>query len=236
MFDMLKKLLFKCFKNKNIARCINPVVLKLHNAFYDLSGILAISINDGVHPKHRILRYKEWFVDHVESNFVVLDVGSNTGAMPSLLAQKAQYVYGIEIDPKHSEVARKRYSNLNLEFLTGDATTYNYENCQPINCITLSNVLEHIEDRVNFLKRLQHGVVWNGATPRLFLIRVPTLERDWLSVYKKELGLEYRLDRTHKIEHTQQQLLEELAAAGLNVVSFETRFGECYVVAVAGNV
>ena len=204
--------------------------MRLHGFLYDLCGILAVSVNGGIHPKHRILQYKEWFFDKISPGSIVLDVGSNTGAMAALLAEKASYVYGIEIDATLSKVAQKRYPKPNIKFLTGDATSYNYEDCRPINAVTLSNVFEHIEDRVNFLKRLQFGVAWNVATPRLFLIRVPAIERDWLSVYKKEVGVEYRLDRTHTIEHTRLQLLEELTAAGLRIESLETRFGEYYVV------
>ena len=176
------------------------------------------------------MRYKEWFLDLVDENSVVLDVGSNTGMMAALLAKKAKYVYGIEINRKHSEAAQNNYVATNLQFLTGDATSYEYKSCQPISCVTLSNVLEHIDDRVRFLKKLQEVLVWCDLTPKVFLIRVPTIERDWISVYKKELGVEYRLDRTHSIEHTKQQLLSELEDAGLSVINFETRFGEYYVV------
>lgn len=206
------------------------LAMRLHGHLYDLCGILAVSVNDGVHPKHRILRYKEWFLDGIEADWVVLDVGSNTGAMPALLAGKARHVYGIEINEKLSEKARRKYQIANVDFLTGDATTYSYEGCLPIDCITLSNVLEHIENRVEFLKRLRHGITWRNPTRRLFLIRVPAIERDWLSVHKQELGVEYRLDRTHEIEHTRQQLMDELASAGLTVDAFDTRFGEYYAV------
>lgn len=206
------------------------VMMRLHGYLYDLCGILAVSVNGGTHPKHRILRYKEWFLDRIEINDVVLDVGSNTGSMPILMAEKARYVYGIEIDPALAKKAQERCQKQNIEILTGDATVYDYKVCQPINCVTLSNVLEHIENRVSFIKRLRTVVIWNESTPRKFLIRVPTIERDWLSVYKQEFGIEYRLDRTHTVEHTRQQLFEELTEAGLRIESFETRFGEYYVV------
>jgi hypothetical protein len=96
--------------------------------------------------------------------------------------------------------------------------------------VTLSNVLEHIENRVDFLRRIVSVVVWSNPASKKFLIRVPALDRDWLSVFKKEVGVEYRLDRTHAVEHTQQQLVEELAEAGLHIESTETRFGEYYLV------
>lgn len=226
----MKSLILTVLMQRRIAPWALRASMILHGYLYDLCGILAVSVNRGVHPKHRILRYKEWFLGKIDTNSVVLDVGSNTGSMPLLMAEKARYVYGIEIDPDLSTIARKKCPRPNVEFLTGDAITYSYNKCQPINCVTLSNVLEHIEDRVSFLKRLQQVVAWDGSTSRLFLIRVPAIERDWLSVYKQEVGVEYRLDRTHKVEHTRQQLQSELSAAGLQIKSFETRFGEYYVV------
>lgn len=225
----MKAIFFKILKLKPVAYKLLPYVLKAHNLFYDLASMIAVTVNHGEHPKHSIMLYKEWFLSHVDSSSIVLDVGSNTGAMSSLMAKKAKYVYGIEIDAEHASEARARYSMPNLEFVTGDATSYSYKGFKQINCVTLSNVLEHIEDRINFLKNLQREVPWSDNAPRLFLIRVPSIERDWISVYKKLCGVEYRLDSTHKIEHTQQLLHEELLAAGLQIVSFETRFGEYYL-------
>jgi len=206
------------------------VMMRLHGHLYDLCGILAVRVNGGIHPKHRILRYKEWFLDRIESNDVVLDVGSNTGSMPVLMADKCRYVYGIEIDPCLAKKAKEKCQNANIEIFTGDATSYYYKLCEPISCVTLSNVLEHIVNRVDFLKQIQSAVVWSNPSSKKFLIRVPALERDWLAVYKKEFGVEYRLDRTHAVEHTRKQILDEIGDAGLQVESFETRFGEYYIV------
>ena len=216
--------------SSSIAPVVLRIVLKAHNFLYNLSGPLAVVVNGGVHPKHRLLRYKEWFVEHVEPDFVVLDVGSNTGAMAALLAGKAKQVYAIEIDKRLSDIARQTNAACNIEFFAGDATTFDYSRCAALDCVTLSNVLEHIENRVDFLKMLRGRLPWRNPDSCMFLIRVPTIEREWLSAYKKEIGIEYRLDRTHKIEHTKQDFMAELEAAGLQVTEFEVRFGEFYAV------
>ena len=48
--------------------------------------------------------------------------------------------------------------------------------------VTLSNVLEHIEKRTSFLKKLIDAFEDKDIK---FLIRVPLITRDWLPVYKK---------------------------------------------------
>ena len=226
----MKSVLLRFLMHPLLAPTAMRVIMRLHNNLYHLCGILAVRVNGEIHPKHRILRYKEWFLDRIEQSDVVLDVGSNTGLMSILMSQKCRYVYGIEIDPSLANKAKEICQNTNLEILTGDATEYDFKLCMPITCVTLSNVLEHIENRVDFLKRIISVVVWSESTPKKFLIRLPTIERDWLSVYKKEVGIEYRLDHTHAIEHTRKQLLDELDQAGLQIESFETRFGEYYLV------
>lgn len=41
------------------------------------------------------------------------------------------------------------------------------------------------------------------------------INRDWITLYKKELGVEWRLDPTHCTEYTLESLKEELQKAGL---------------------
>ena len=227
---MIKSLVLRFLMNRRIAPMALCWVMKMHNALYDLCGSLAIVVNGGKHPKHRLLRYQEWFRDHIEPDWGVIDVGSNTGCMAALLAEKARYVYGIEIVTGLVEIARRTHVASNLEFLGGDATDFDYSNCQLIDCVTLSNVLEHISDRSAFVLMLRQRLPWRDPEQCNFLIRVPSIERDWLAPFKKELGVEYRLDRTHEIEYTREAFLEELGAAGLRVESFDVRFGEFYAV------
>jgi len=92
-----------------------------------------------------------------------------------------------------------------------------------VSVIILSNVIEHIEDRVKFLKEIR-------KLAKKFLIRVPMIDRDWLTLYKKELGVEYRLDKTHFTEYTEQSFRDEVKEAGYKIVSLYIRFGEIYAV------
>lgn len=227
---MIKSFVFHIMRKKRVALFLLRLIMRTHNVLYDMAGFFAIAVNGGKHPKHRLLRYQEWFRDHIEAKWVVVDVGSNTGSMAALLADKASYVYGIEIVPKLSEIARQTYVKKNLEFITADATSFDYSKCLPVDCVTLSNVLEHIHDRIAFLNLLRRQLPWRNSDSCTFLIRVPTIEREWLAVYKKEIGVEYRLDRTHEIEHTRLQFCTELLNAGLQIESLDIRFGEFYAI------
>ena len=85
----------------------------------------------------------------------------------------------------------------------------------------MSNVLEHIDKRIDFLKDIKR-------IGKIFLIRVPLINRDWKVILKKNMGVEYRLDKTHFIEYKTESFKQELSEAGYNIISIEKRFGELY--------
>jgi SAM-dependent methyltransferase len=228
---MIKKILYKIIKNKIISRFLLLTVLKLHSTMYRLVSRLSILQNDGIHPKHRLMKYKEWFLDNIQKEWVVLDVGCNTGMMPEVMSSKSSFVYGIEIEEKYIKEAKAKRQKTNIEFICADATTYDYSPLKGIDCVTLSNVLEHIECRIEFLQKLINQIQWNDR--KRLLIRVPMIDREWITLYKKELGLEYRLDNTHYIEYTYEQLKYELHQAGIDIISYKVKFGEIYTICEA---
>jgi hypothetical protein len=92
----------------------------------------------------------------------------------------------------------------------------------------LSNVLEHIEQRVDLLRALRER---DGAS-RL-LIRVPVLDRDWTVPLRREVGLPHFSDPEHKVEYGSQLLRDELAAAGWEMGEPAFAWGEIWVEALA---
>jgi len=58
------------------------------------------------------------------------------------------------------------------------------------------------------------------------------LDRDWLTVYKKNNGYEYRLDKTHFIEYTLTSLKDELVKSGWEISNYDIRFGEFWGVII----
>lgn len=191
--------------------------LKVHNLVYKVVSFLAIKTNDGIHPKHRILNYHQFFLNNIQQNSVVLDVGCSSGELTFDLSKKAKKVVGIDLNENYIRKAQKNNKAKNIEYILGDVTKYNF--AEQFDFIVLSNVLEHIENRIEFLKKIK-------SQAKNFLIRVPMINRDWITLYKKELGIEYRLDKGHFIEYTLQSLTKELEMAGYKIDNYLIEFGE----------
>ena len=56
------------------------------------------------------------------------------------------------------------------------------------------------------------------------------IDREWTVLYKKEHGIEYRLDSTHFIEYTEITFREEMEKNNLYIKSLDIRFGEIYAI------
>jgi len=227
----MKNIFIYIIKFSIISKILLKPTLMLHGFFYKLSGVAATSVNKGRHPKHEIIKYSRWFNSNIGKNEVVLDIGCNTGTMTEELAHQAKFVYGLEIEGKHIEEAIFLNKQANIKYICADATKFDYTNIDDIDIITLSNVLEHIENRVVFLKMLTRRV----PGVHTLLIRVPMIDRDWITIYKKNLGLDYRLDNTHFIEYTFEQFKSELSECNISIISYHIRYGEIYAVCKAIN-
>ena len=161
----------------------------------------------------------DFFFNNIEENTNILDVGCGIGFLTKLLSKKAKKIIGIDINKESIKFALKKHNNQNIKYIVGDATTYNFN--EYFDCIILSNVLEHIKDRKEFLKKIKN-------LSNVFLIRVPMIDRSWLTLYVKSLGLEYRLDQSHYIEYSFKSFKKEIEDSGLKIISYEIRFGEIW--------
>ncbi len=197
-------------------------ILRLDNDLYQLESQAAIQYEAGVHPKHRLTQYHDFFVQHIGKGERVLDVGCRTGEVAFDIAQKTgAKVLGIDIDRESLEIGREKHRLPNLE--TIEADVYSWKPDRTFDVIVLSNVLEHLEDRSNLLRKLAQS-----TKAKRFLIRVPMFRRDWRVALKKEIGVDWRLDETHFTEFTPETFTEEIKAAGLSIVSMEIRWGEIW--------
>jgi ubiquinone/menaquinone biosynthesis C-methylase UbiE len=186
-------------------------LLDVHQDAYDRVDLAAIRYDDGVHAKHRLTRYHDFFVDRVHAGERVLDIGCGKGELAHDLADRAgATVVGIDVNPWSLAFARERFAHPNVTFVEADALSYVPD--AAFDAVVMSNVLEHIGDRLELLRHLM-----TTAKPGRFLIRVPVLKRDWIVPLRKELGLRYFSEVTHVTEYDRDQLASELGAAGLEV-------------------
>jgi SAM-dependent methyltransferase len=197
-------------------------IFNLDNDMYHQESQAAVRYGGGVHPKHRITHYHDFFVQRIKASERVLDVGCRTGEVAfEIVSKTGAKLTGIDIDLPSLEEGRRRNAHPNLELLKGDI--YAWTPSQQFDVVVMSNVLEHLRDRATLLKSIQQRM---GAAR--FLIRVPLFERDWRAGLKRELGIEWRLDETHETEYTQESFKDEMAQAGLNIRFMEIRWGEIW--------
>lgn len=200
-------------------------LLTLEQELYNLTGKVAIEYGNGLHTKHRHINYAQFFIEHISERDRVLDVGCGQGAVAYRIAEKLNVeVVGIDLSAENLRIARERHAHEKITYVMGDATKE-----LPggrFDVIILSNILEHIEDRSTFLKRL---IEMTGA--RTILLRVPMYERDWRVPLMDELGVDSQLDVTHFTEYHEDELRAELTKAGLKIQELVCRWGEFYVVA-----
>ena len=188
-----------------------------------MASSLSVRVEHGLHPKHRLMNYHAFFVDRVLKADRVLDIGCGNGALAFDVAKKAKEVVAIDLDPRNIEKAKRLFLRENISYRVADATKD--LGGEVFDVILLSNVLEHIEHRVEFLQKIQ------PLAPKI-LLRVPMIDRDWVTLYKKELGVEWRLDPTHFTEYTEETLKNELVGGGWNMSEKIICFGETWAVIV----
>ncbi len=197
------------------------LLFSLDAALYGMQGQWAVEYDGGIHTKHRHMRYHDFFTSRIRPADRVLDIGCGNGAVAYDVAGVARWVVGVDINEDSIRAARQRYQRANLEFRVGDALEALPD--EAFSVVILSNVLEHLPGRPAFLRRVQ-----DTLQPERILIRVPLFERDWRVPLKKELGVEWRLDKTHEIEYTLETFAAEMKAAGLSIEHLEVRWGEIW--------
>jgi ubiquinone/menaquinone biosynthesis C-methylase UbiE len=191
----------------------------------DLHGIIdeaALAYGGGVHVKHRLMRYHDFFVDRIRAGERVLDVGCGYGAVAHSIATRARAdVVGIDLEPANVAAARRMFTDARLSFVEGEAPRDVPSG--RFDVVVASNVLEHISDRAGFLREIQRR-----AQPSRWLIRVPMVDRDWRVPMRQELGLFHFCDPTHAIEYTRQTFDAEMHAAGFAVRDQQVNWGEIW--------
>ncbi len=204
---------------KILEKFLQKFYIKLHSYLYHKISRLGTKIEGGINPKHRLMKYYQYFVDNIDLYSKVLDIGCGIGFVSYKVSEKARSVLGVDINGAILKIARKKYYRNNITYIKADIMYHKFT--EKFDYIILSNVLEHIRDRRKFLEIIKD-------LSSILLIRVPMINRSWLALYKKELGLDYRLDSSHYIEYTLETFTNEIESAGLKILSFSIQYGEIW--------
>lgn len=190
----------------------------------DLGGVIdeiAAAYEGGVHAKHRLTGYPDYFAARVGAGERVLDVGCGSGAVSHAMAVRGAAVVGIDLSEASIEAARRRYRHPGLTFVVGDVTRDLPGDTFDV--VVASNILEHLEHRVEFVRKVQARL-----GPRRWLIRVPMIDRDWRVPLRQELGLYAFSDPGHFVEYTRETFEAEMSAAGLVTAELRINWGEIW--------
>lgn len=142
---------------------------KVRNSYYEVD-LLGASVTDKYNlimqmpPEKsdnagrvdRILQFIEFWQPTTAEVFKVLDIGAGTGVFLSRLMDKVNFnlsCVGIEPDP----IAAKHLIKLE-KFQVFEAMFVGQESLRDFNLITLNKVLEHIDQPIDFLKKISASI------------------------------------------------------------------------------
>ena len=217
----IKKILYFKFLSLN-TKYVLKNLLDLDNFIYQLTGNFAVKYGNGIHVKKRLINYIDYFeLQILKVGGPCIDIGCGDGELAKRISENKIYVLGIDKSKKMINKAKK-YESKYLRFLENDFL--NIKTKKKFNVVILSNVLEHVNQRISFLTNIKKKL-----KPKFFIIRVPAFDRDWRVPLKKELGIEWRLDNTHFIEYTKETLLNELLRSNIEIIDCKSNWGEIWL-------
>lgn len=87
----------------------------MHNFSIRLIHRYAICLEGGLHPKHRIMNYHQFFVDHENKGDTVLDIRSGNCALTRDVAHKTKKVIGIDTLKQNINIAENNDNAPNID-------------------------------------------------------------------------------------------------------------------------
>lgn len=124
-------------------------------------------------------------------NLKVLDVGSSTGIIDSVLATKFGEVYGIDIDKNGVNFAQKYFKKRNLHFKVGSALSLKFKDAS-FDVVICSHVYEHVANPKKLFGEIYRvlkpkGICYLAAINALWPIE-PHYNLPFLSWLPKKMG------------------------------------------------
>lgn len=121
----------------------------------------------------------------------VLDVGSSTGIIDSVLAKKFKEVWGLDIDKSGISFAKKNFKSKNLHFEIGNALNLKFSR-DKFDVVICTHIYEHVSDPQKLFNEIYRvlkpeGVCYLAAINALWPIE-PHYNLPFLSWLPKNLG------------------------------------------------
>lgn len=95
---------------------------------------------------------------------IIYEIGCGYGSLSYILAQSSpqRRIVGIDSDNNKINIANQKFKLSNLEYVNGDALTFNYSQCQGV---VLSDFLHHIDpvEQIDILKKISSQVMKKGV-------------------------------------------------------------------------
>jgi SAM-dependent methyltransferase len=206
------------------------LLFKIKDAIENIINNRALSYGNSEHPKHYLTKYHQFFINNISDGESVIDVGCGYGSVSRSIAKAKtnSKILGIDNDKIRLQQAIESDNPPNLSFIYDDIIGRHFNESWDV--IVLSNVLEHIEHRVEFMLEIT-----SNTNAKKVLIRVPCYERDWQVPLRDEFGINYFSDSDHKIEHTLQEFQSEMDQAQLEIIDVVTSWGEIWAVCIPVN-
>lgn len=135
-----------------------------------------------------------------------LDLGCGYGIFCSLLSEKRPNmdITGIELDNRRVEIARERFANDRIHFLTDDVTTF--DSAKEYDSITCIDLLHHIPSSYheNIIRALYSSLKDDGIVVIKDMDKQPFLKYLW------NYGHDIVMSRSLKMHYTSKQELRQL--------------------------
>lgn len=199
-------------------------LLGIHDAVGAAIDSACTRWGNGISVKHQLMEgIHSFFYERIPPHSKVLDLGCGVGAVAhDIVLHANSTVLGIDMDANSITLAKQLYQHPNLQFVLGNVFTH-VPDAESFDVIILSSVLEHLENRTDFLRNLIQKF-----HPAKFLIRVPTFEQHYFKALKRHLGLFAFVDPTHVLEYSPEVFAAEMTDAGLNISHLEIRWGDIW--------
>jgi SAM-dependent methyltransferase len=159
-----------------------------------------VTIYGGLHPKHFYYSRQEWVGQYIDEKDIVLDIACGTGCCAYSLSDICHKVIAVDLNKPQNRFLNKD----NLEYHHGDILKIVPDLNEEYTFAVAFHILEHLDDPVEFLKKVRADKI---------AVIVPH-EENWLVSVKKDFGLNWMGDKTHKRLYNHDLLRRHLIDAG----------------------